>query len=156
MSWTQDWLWPKVDIRRKAQNAIDEGFWAAAFWSGFKAAMALVVWLSPAEGFALVGGIGAVVYAGLAIGIRRRSRIVAVLALLIFIAERLFIGTSMGVPSLTILAFGSLLLMNGIRGTFAYHRFPPLPADIPSVEQSFRAMANTVPSNEKQNDAAKT
>ncbi|MBS1840697.1 MAG: hypothetical protein JSS69_02280 [Acidobacteria bacterium] len=156
MSWTEDWLWPKVDIRRKAQNAIDEGFWAAAFWAGFKGVLALIALLSPAEGFGLTIGISAAVYASLAFGIRRRSRIVAVFALIIFIAERLLLGAAMALPNLTLLAFGSLLFANGVRGTFAYHKFPPLPANIPSVEQSFRAMSKTAASGESQDDSSKT
>jgi len=69
-----------------------------AFWSGFKAALALVALLSPVEGVALAVGISAAVYGGLAFGIRRRSRVVAILALIVFIAERLLLGTAMAFP----------------------------------------------------------
>lgn len=124
-----------------------------AFWSGFKAALALVALLSPVEGVALAVGISAAVYGGLAFGIRRRSRVVAILALIVFIAERLLLGTAMAFPNLTLLAFGSLLLVNGVRGTLAYHKFPPLPANIPTVEQSFQAFAKEPSKDEKSPDS---
>jgi len=97
--------------------------------------------LSPEQHLALIVGISAAVYGTLAFGIRRRSRAVAILALIVFFAERLLLGASLAFPNLTLLAFGPLLFVNGVRVTVAYHRFPPLAANIPSVEQSFQAFA---------------
>ena len=102
--------------------------------------MALIALLGSLQESALSGGIGAAVYAGLAFGICRRSRTVAVLALIVFVAKRLLLVNSITFGGLVLLSFGSLLFANGVRGTFSFPKFPPLPANLPSVEQNFRAM----------------
>ncbi|HWZ99758.1 MAG TPA: hypothetical protein VN025_18520 [Candidatus Dormibacteraeota bacterium] len=155
MSWTEDWLWPKVDLRRKAQKAIEEGFWAASFVAVFAAVLALIGFLRDSRFFDVVQLSLAVLFGALAFGIRRRSRTAAICALSLYIFQRILfwgpIGPFQAISLLFVLAFA-----NCIRGTFAYQRFSPLPANIPSVEQSFRAMANTAPSSESRNDAAKS
>ncbi|HWY43362.1 MAG TPA: hypothetical protein VNX66_07695 [Candidatus Sulfotelmatobacter sp.] len=155
MSWTEDWLWPKVDIRRKAQNAIEEGFWAASFVAVFAAVWALIGFLRDSRFFDVDQLSFAVLFAALAFGIRRRSRIAAICALCLYVFQRILfwggIGPYQAVSFLFVLAF-----MNCIRGTFAYHRFPPLPANIPSVEQSFRAIAKAVPPGDAPDDITKS
>jgi hypothetical protein len=36
----------------------------------------------------------------------------------------------------------ALALFHGVRGTFAYHKLPPLPPGMPSLQESFRAIAS--------------
>lgn len=155
MSWTEDWLWPKVDLRRKAQNAIEEGFWAACFVSVFAALFALIGFLRDSRFFDVVQLSLALLFGALGFGIRRRSRIAAICALALYILQKTLFGGPFG-PFQVISLLFVLAFLNCIRGAFAYHKFPPLPANIPSVEQSFRAMANTGASHESQNDPAKT
>jgi hypothetical protein len=147
MSWTEDWLWPKVDLRRRAQNAIDEGFYAAAFLGGFKFVFGLIFLLAQFSEAVFVGLVSAAIFGGLAFGIYKRSRFCALAALIFFLAQRFLLGTELGVPNLLYTTFFSLLFVNGIRGAFAYRRFGP-PANAPSVEESFRAMAKAVPAEE--------
>jgi hypothetical protein len=153
VSWTEDWLWPKVTLRRQAQNAIDEGFWAAAFWSGAKAAVTLIEALRSLDESELVGLFLAGLFAALAFGIHRRSRVAAVSALSFFLVARIFLGTP-AIPWMVL--FLSLLFLNGIRGTFAYHRIPPLAAGLPTVEQSFQAVAKAAPPRETQGEGTKS
>jgi len=152
MSWTEDWIWPKVDLRRKAQNTIEEGFWAACFVAVFAAAFALISVLRDAGSVDFYQPGVAVLFAGLAFGIRRRSRFAAICALCLYVLQRIVFwapgfGPYQALSLLFVLAF-----VNCVRGTFAYHRLPPLPPNIPSVEQSFQAFAKE-PSKEKSPDS---
>ena len=151
MSWIEDWLWTKVDLRRRAQNAIEEDFWVACFLS-FACAMGALIGvlrdatISDFEQFGV-----AVLFAVLAFGIRRRSRAAAISALILYVLLRVAQGWTSLSPFQIISFLFVLALVNCIRGTFAYHRFGSPPANVPSVEQSFRAMSQTAPPEEPRN-----
>jgi len=63
--------------------------------------------------------------------IRRMSRVAAVIALVIFVAERLYTGTVYGIGAgIGVVAiFWLLAFISGVRGTFAYHHYRQLQAD---------------------------
>ena len=142
MSWFDDWVWLKVDGRRRAQNAIEEGFWAAIFVCGMTALLLLISALKDPERFAVDEALMVVIFGFIAFGIRRRSRAAALAALILFVLGRIYAVVS-GAPWYLLLSvLITLAFLNAARGTLAYHRFPPLPANLPSVEQSFKAMGN--------------
>jgi hypothetical protein len=79
-------------------------------------------------------------FAGIAFGIRRKSRIAAIVGLILYVANIVYAFSVVGPrspigPALVILAF-----VHGVRGTFAFHELPALPANLPSVEQGFQAL----------------
>jgi len=43
----------------------------------------------------------------------------------------------------------TLALLNGVRGTFAYHKLPPRPEGLPSLAQSLGRWSETLPEGEK-------
>jgi hypothetical protein len=149
MSWIDNWAWPKVDTRRRAQNAIEEGFWAATFVSVVAALFLLITVMKDAEQFAIESLLGVVVFAFIAFGIRRRSRVAAFVGLILYVSDRVYVLISEGHGSFILPVFITLALLNAVRGTLAYHRLPPLPANLPSIEQSFQAIGNPSPKSEE-------
>ena len=148
MSWIDDWVWLKVDSRRRAQNAIEEGFWAAILVSGMTAILLLITVLKDPEQLAAGEVLGVVVFALIAFGIRRRSRAAAFAALILYVLDRIYALISGAHGNLVLAVLITLAFLNAVRGAFAYHRFPSLPANLPSVEQSFKAMGNPSPKSE--------
>jgi len=149
MSWIDDWVWLKVDNRRRAQNAIEEGFWAAIFVSGMAAVFLLITVLKDPDQLTVEELLSVLVFAFIAFGIRRRSRAAALAALILYVLGRVYAFASGAHGNLVLPVLITLALLNAVRGTFAYHSFPPLPANLPSVEDSFKAMGNPSPKTEE-------
>jgi|ERR1041385_64385 hypothetical protein len=149
MSWIDDWVWLRVDSRRRAQNAIEEGFWAATFVCGMTAVFLLINVLKDTEQLAVGEVLAVVAFAFIAFGVRRRSRAAALAALILYVLDRVYALVSGVHGNLILPVLITLAFLNAVRGTLAYHRFPPLPANLPSVEQSFKAMGNPSPKSEE-------
>jgi hypothetical protein len=149
MSWFDDWVWLKVDSRRRAQNAIEEGFWAATFVTVMAAFFVLIDVMKDPDQYAIQGLLSVIVFGFIAFGIRRRSRAAALIALLLYVSDRVFALISTGHGNLVLPVFITLAFLNAVRGTIAYHRLPPLPANLPSIEQSFQSIGNASVRNEK-------
>jgi len=149
MSWIDDWVWLKVDSRRRAQNAIEEGFWAAIFVSAMTAVYLLINALKDPEQVTLGELLGIVLFGSLALGIRYRSRAAALAALILYVLDRVYAISSGAHGNLVLPLLITLTFLNAVRGTLAYHSFPPLPANLPGVEQSFKAMGYPSPKSEQ-------
>jgi hypothetical protein len=136
------WFWPKVDSRKNALFAISEAFWVMVAVAALTAVLTAVVMLSPTDTEnSYLGFVLAAIYGLAAAGIWFKSRFSAVTAFIIYLSVRsLAILQSGSIRGLLLTVAISLALLHGIRGTFAFHRFPPIPAGTPSVEDSFRLM----------------
>lgn len=78
----------------------------------------------------------------------------AVGAFVSYITSRMLFGIPIGLGKSTISLLVALTLLHGIGGTIAYHRFAPLPADLPNIADSFRAVsAGPVGTDEKSEGA---
>ena len=144
------WFWPNVSNRRFAQNAIQEAFWAALFVSVLTAILTVIVLLGPDEtNFAQIGFLNSALFGGLAFGIYRRSRIAALSAFVLFTGGVIYQLATTGPAGLVLRGFIALAFFHGVRGTIAYHRFPALPANLPSIEQSFQTVRQAPPQPEK-------
>jgi hypothetical protein len=142
------WYWPAVDNRRNAVFAIEEAFWAASLVSVLTALITIVfITGSDAPAQNALGFVDAAIFAGIAYGIRRKSRTAAVIGLVLYVSNVAYAFVVAGPRSPLIPAFVSLAFIHGVRGTFAYHKFPALPANLPSVEQGFQALRQ--PSNQE-------
>jgi lysylphosphatidylglycerol synthetase-like protein (DUF2156 family) len=65
-----------------------------------------------------------VIYATFAVMIYKMSRVAAILALLVYVGDRLFMIAQQGVSGQSVVAILVVFaFINSIRGTFAYHRF---------------------------------
>jgi hypothetical protein len=112
-----------------ARSAGKQGAFAAFFGAGATALFAAIAMANPQAmqdiGIDAWAFLDAGLFLGLGIGIWRMSRVCAVLGLTFFLVEKLFMfasnpgNASKGVIMVIILV---LAYINGIRGTFAYHR----------------------------------
>jgi hypothetical protein len=140
------WLWPKVSNRRFAQNAIQEAFWAALIVSVLTAILTVILLFSPDEtNFAQIGFLNSALFGGLAFGIYRRSRTAALSAFVLFTAGTVYQLATAGPGGLLLRGLVALAFFHGVRGTFAYQKLPALPANLPSIEQSFRTVGQASP-----------
>lgn len=140
MSLVNEWVWPDVSIRRKAQMAIDEAFWVAVAVAVFRAIWVLIVYLrDPSNGPDGPGLLAAICFGGLAVGIRFRSRVAAVIAFALYVFEIIY-GLVLH-PRLPLIAIiVAFALFAGVRGTFAYRKLPPKVENLPNIADSFKAV----------------
>lgn len=120
------WYWPTFGNIADAEQASNQGFWAAVFCAVVTAVVATISLLSNHT----VMGINAFAYADvlflaiIAWRIRARSRVFAVIGLALFVFEKIFQFATQpqayfGIFMAVVLLF---CFINGVRGTFAYHR----------------------------------
>jgi hypothetical protein len=139
--WAKLILWPDVSIRRKAQYAIDEGFWAATIIAAVAAiAAGYVIAGEPDPTLSLNVYAGAAAFVAIAVGIRLRSRAAAITGLILFIANRIYSCVTFGPNFIWQSLFLAVGLLQGVRGTIGYYKLGPKPVGMPSIEDSFRAV----------------
>lgn len=118
-AWYQD-----INDLKAADKAINGGFWAAIFVT---VVTSIVVALSFAGiNMFKIGPsalIDAAIFAAIAVGIKRRSRFAAVAGLVLYIIERIYMFQHNGNTGGIIMGIAfTLLFLNAVRGTYAYHR----------------------------------
>jgi hypothetical protein len=151
MTLFSSWFWPDMNSRKNALFAISEAFYVML---GVASLLALFTFVDFARGWEfddrLWGFVEAIFLAGIAFGIRHKSRAAAVPGFALYVLDRVGQWVATGHPgSLLLTIMVALALLHGVRGTFAFHRFAPLPANTPSIEQSFRSFGQTSPQDEK-------
>ncbi|HET7108614.1 MAG TPA: hypothetical protein VFI38_17500 [Candidatus Acidoferrum sp.] len=147
MNLFRQWIWPDVSLRRNAESAAQEAFWATLCLSAYRFLWAFILYLSGDDhGWSMRLLVAGLCFAIFAVGLFFRSRIAAFLAFGLYAAES-FVDLLRHPQWLALSALVALALFAGVRGTLAYHRFPPKPKDLPSVEQSFQSL-KTAPSSE--------
>jgi len=129
-----NWYWEDVSDLGGAEKAINGGFWAALIVACITA---LVVSLSFA-GVQLFGlnawaFLDAAIFAMIAIGIKRKSRFAAVAGLGLYIVERIYMMQRGGASGIVMGILFTLLFINAVRGTFAYHRLKETGQPQPTV-----------------------
>lgn len=117
------WYWEDVSTLSGAEKAITGGFWAALIVACITT---LVAALSLA-GVKLLGidasaFLDAALFAGIAFGIKRRSRFAAVAGVCLYLLERIYMLQRGGVSGMFMGIIFTLLFINAARGAFAYHR----------------------------------
>jgi hypothetical protein len=146
MSWLAAWFWPKVSDRKNAQFAITEAWVVAAALAVVTALLATVEILRPAaDGPGAEVFVTPVVFAGIAFGIYRKSRLAAISGLTLYLAGRVYVLATVGPRMGFINVLVALAFLHGVRGTFAYHKLSPRPAGLPSLAQSFEALDHNPP-----------
>jgi hypothetical protein len=127
-------FWPAVGDEQAAVLAARQGFHAGVYCSIVTAI------------FAVFGGFGfkimdfdlwnladAALMALLAFGIRRMSRIAALIAFLYYVAGRIDLWAEYGSQNPVIAGIFVLMFLSAVRGTFAYHRLKPRPEGLNPV-----------------------
>ncbi len=113
-------FWPDVDDAASARSTSRQGMWAALLVCLITLGYAVLV----QKKVIVLVALYAIIYALLAWGIRQVSRAAAVLALLLYVGERvltLLASPTAVVANLITLLF-TIAFVNGVRGSFAYAR----------------------------------
>lgn len=115
-------FWPDVSDASGAREAMQLASWFAALAAGLTLVGTLVGLVTGVTtGAALTA---AAIYGGVALGLRRRLRSAAVVGVLFVGLGLVDVVVSRRPPGVLEL-FLAVAMVNGVRGTFAYARFPP-------------------------------
>jgi len=124
-------FWSKINNIDEAKDFSREGFVAALICAGITLALVLLSFagVSLLPGFNAFALMDVALFAGLAWGIYRYSRICAVLALALYVAEQANNVMSFNTYNAVMAVLFIIFFVKSIRGTFAYHRFKAANAD---------------------------
>ena len=133
----EKWYWPTIVDVQGAVDASDKGVWAALFIAAvtFVVSTASLFLAQRIGGYDAWSYIDAAAYGLIALGIRRRSRICAVVGPLLFIVDKILqhAAFGLGILGIAIAGFFVALFIVGIKGTFEYHRLKTESAKIEST-----------------------
>jgi hypothetical protein len=137
--------WPDVSDLQKAQKATRYGFWVAvivATVTAISASLALYLHTS-ILGVDATGLVDVVLFAAIAFGIDRKSRVAAVAGLVLYVTESAYMlaAGSRSSSSLVLTAIFTLYLVHGVRGTFAYRKLSTLAATASAPPAEVTALA---------------
>jgi len=122
-----NWYWPTLETTIDAVKASDGAFWASIFVASVTTIFATIA-LYTKTSIATIDPsayIDAALFLFIAWRIRRRSRTFAVVGLVLFVVEKVFLFISApqaSAPSIIMSVLILLLFINGVRGNFALHR----------------------------------
>jgi hypothetical protein len=130
-------VWPEITDLEFARWAADQGVLGAGLVSFFRAATLVLglLGMAPREAV-LQAAVSMTAYALIGFGIRARFRLAAVLALTMY-ASGLALQRLAGVVVFPLLPlFIVALLVGGVRGAFAFHRYSKAGAELPNEAAS--------------------
>ncbi len=118
-------FWSKIKSIDEAKEFARAGFLAALICAGVTLTLVLlsfagIVLLPGFDAFALID---VMLFAGLGWGIYRYSRICAVLALILYVAEQAYNVKNFETFNAVMAVLFIVFFAKGVRGTFAYQRF---------------------------------
>ncbi len=117
-------LWPDTSHLDGATTAARNGLWAACFVAIATAGLALYSeFVRPLLIFDIWGLLDSFLFAVTAFGIWRMSRIAAIFGLTLYLGEQWYQWTTDGVGNIIVAFPLTLMFVNGVRGTVAFHRF---------------------------------
>ncbi len=117
-------LWPDTSHLDGATTAARSGLWAACFVASAMTGLALYSeFVRPLLIFDIWGLLDSFLFAVIAIGIWRMSRIAAIFGLTLYLGEQWYQWTTDGVGNIILVLLLTLMFVNGVRGTIAIHRF---------------------------------
>ena len=118
------WIWPVIVDVETARRVSRQGFWAATWVAGVTALLALLSTLGVnIWNFDLYALVDALIFAIIGWGIHRLSRTAAVAGICLYLLERAYMWATFGPKNPFVAAIFILMFINGVRGTFAFHKF---------------------------------
>ncbi|MGA2602522.1 MAG: hypothetical protein ABSH09_36630 [Bryobacteraceae bacterium] len=127
-----------IHDEQSARQVARQAMWAAFFVAIVTGAAAFLA----GSGIQMINGVGptawvdAVVFAALGIGIARMSRLAAAGALLLYIAERIWMAPAVGLSPVMTIAMISAFVQ-GVRGAWAFHKYRQQSPYPPVVAQRY-------------------
>lgn len=119
----REFIWPSVIDTTTAQNASKQGLWASAFCAGATIVFVVLAQLGAQMfNFDMWALLDAFLFVVIGWGIYKMNRIAAIAGLILYILERISMWSEHGAKNPAIAIFITLMFINSIRGTFAYHK----------------------------------
>ena len=119
-----EWIWPSIVDSTSAQKASKQGLWASAWCAGatiiFVVLSRLGIQMFNFDMWALFD---AFLFIVIGWGIHKMNRIASISGFVLYLLERISMWTEYGLKNPAIVIIISLMFINAIRGTFAYHKF---------------------------------
>jgi hypothetical protein len=128
-----NWYWPPVDTVEAARNTAKQGAIAAAIVSGITALFAILS-LVGVEIVSLWALVDAGLFALIAFGIYKMSRLAAVIGIALYLWGQLNQILATGNSNYILIILFTLYFIHAIRGTFAYHKLKKQQPE-PVIEQ---------------------
>lgn len=130
-----NWFWPTITTQEEAKSAARPGVWVAAIVA---AITALIAAYAAATGKEVIGinawaFVDAALFAGISFGIYKMSRAAAVVGLLLYLVERVYMTAVAGGRGAIVTILFTVALINSARGTFAFHKLAASPQPTPPV-----------------------
>jgi len=122
------WMWPDVGTPESARYAVRQAFWGAIFVCGVTTLFAFIA-MSASDPRLPVGPsalVDAAIFAMIAFGIWKESRVAAIAGLGVYVLEQLYMLSApgqWGVGRFFVIVALICAFIGGIRGTFALHEF---------------------------------
>lgn len=118
-------FWYNIYDLDSAKEAAKAGFWAAVFCASVTAIFATISLFMKQAFFSIdaYAYVDALIFAFLAWRIRKMSRVFSVIALVLFILEKIEMARTLGATGLPMAIIMILFFIHGVRGTFAYHKY---------------------------------
>lgn len=111
--------WPQITDIGTARKAAMNGFWIASCCAIATGASSCFGWFGVSKN----GIWDAIIFAVIAVGVSRMSRIAAIAGLLLYLFERVYTWTQPGAQHYYVMAIPcALMFINGVRGTLKYHQ----------------------------------
>lgn len=134
---SSNFFWPEIADMASAEAAARQGMWAAFFVAFVTAVVTglAINGVSFGEGleFDASAFVDVVIFLLVGLGILAKSRTAAVLGLVFYVYERIFMLVTVGPKGLLVAVIFILAFVSSVRGTFAIHRFraatPFIPAE---------------------------
>lgn len=111
-------FWPKITDSESARGAARQGFWAAIFVAVVTAVFAVSGFI----GMSIGALFDATLFAIIAWGIHKMSRVASVAGLCLYIVESIWRWIEFGPTNIVVAALLVLCFINSVRGTFEYHK----------------------------------
>lgn len=126
-------FWPAVNTLEAAKNTAKQGAVSAAIVAVITGIMAILS-LFGVDTVSIWALVDAGLFALIAFGIYKMSRIAAILGLLLYLWGQIGVITSTGNTNVILFILFVLYFIHGIRGTFAYHNLKKQQPE-PVIEQ---------------------
>lgn len=129
---SKNWIWPSVSTLESAKEATRQAFWGAMI-CGIATFVVVILAKMEVEGFLkfnlnLSALIDSFLFLIIALGLWKNSRIASVSGLALYLLERVDMWFRYGPTNPIISMLFIMAFINGIRGTFSYHKLlNPLP-----------------------------
>ena len=116
--------WPTISDQETARSAALQGFVVALLVAVITAVLSVLgAFGVKLFGFGPSSLVDAAVFALVAVGIYRMSRVAALAGLSLYVVERVYAWATLGRKNAVVAVIFALAFVNSVRGTFAYRRF---------------------------------